>query len=106
MNLQKLSEALVGVGVPVYHFRAPSGTKAPYLIWGEDGSGQNLHADGALEGQVIQGTVDLFTRTACDPLAEGVQGALTGAELPWRLNSIQYEEDTGLIHYEWVWEVC
>lgn len=23
----------------------------------------------------------------------------------WQLNSIQYEDDTGLTHYEWTWEV-
>ena len=31
--------------------------------------------------------------------------ALDAAGIAWYLNSIQYEEDTGLIHYEWVWEV-
>ena len=23
----------------------------------------------------------------------------------WYRNSVQYEEDTGLTHFEWVWEV-
>lgn len=103
MNLQQIRDALIGVGIPVFHFLA-QGQEAPYLIWGEDGSGQSLHGDGRLEGQVIQGTVDLYTRTECDPLMGRVQEALTDADIPWRLNSIQFEEDTGLIHYEWVWE--
>ena len=31
--------------------------------------------------------------------------ALEGIGASWYLNSVQYEEDTGLIHYEWYWEV-
>ena len=105
MNFQKLREALASIGIPVFHFRAQK-QKAPYIVWGEDGAGQSLHADGALEEQVVQGTVDLFTRTENDPLVSRVQSALTAAGIPWRLNSIQYEDDTNLIHYEWVWEVA
>ena len=36
---------------------------------------------------------------------ESVPQALDqSGEIAWYLNSVQYEEDTELIHYEWAWE--
>jgi hypothetical protein len=29
----------------------------------------------------------------------------TDDSLAWQLNSVQYEQDTGYIHYEWVFEI-
>ena len=64
--------------------------------------------DATSSGLVLQargGTVDLFTGDPEDTaLFEGIQAALDRV-CCWRLNSIQYEEDTGLTHYEWRWEV-
>ena len=73
--------------------------------WGEDGPGDTVFANGRLVLQALGGTVDLFTGDPEDTaLFEGIQAALDRV-CCWRLNSIQYEEDTGLTHYEWRWEV-
>lgn len=106
MNLTDIRDALLSV-LPkaVFHFQAPSKTKAPYAVWAEDGSDQNRHADNELVGQAIQGTVDYFTREEYDKTVERIQKAFTVRHIPFRLNSIQYETDTKLIHYEWVWNV-
>lgn len=106
MTLQNVRDALLTVSRRVYHFKAHPRTQAPYFVWAEDGSGQSLHADGKLEEQVIQGTVDYYTKHEDDPAVAEAQKALAAAGIPWRLNSIQYEDDTGLIHYEWVFEVA
>ena len=105
MTLQVIPDALRTVSRRVYHFRASSKTSAPYFIWAEDGSGQDFHADDAVEEQVIHGSVDYYTKRENDPAVAQAQAALTAAGVPWRLNSIQYEDDTGFIHYEWLWEV-
>lgn len=104
MNLQTVKNALLAVGVPVSHYTA---IKRPdkYIVWAEDSSGDTLWADGKMIDQVIQGTIDYFTRTENDPNAQKVQQALTDADISYRLNSIQYEDDTRYVHYEWVWEV-
>ena len=47
----------------------------------------------------------LYTKTDKDPLFSAIPEALEDIGAAWYLNSVQYEEDTGLIHYEWVWEV-
>ena len=47
----------------------------------------------------------LFTKNEDDPLFERIPAALESIGASWYLNSVQYEDDTGLIHYEWYWEV-
>lgn len=103
--LDELREALLEVTQAVYHFHAHKPPRR-YIVWAEDGAGDTVFANGRLQNQAITGTVDLFTDDPEDTaLFNGVQGALDQV-CAWRLNSIQYEDDTGLMHYEWVWEVA
>lgn len=104
MNLKKVRDALLTVGVPVSHYAA-SKQEDRYIIWTEDGTAATTWADGKLQGQTIQGTAHYFTRSEYDPNVEKIQGAFAEADIPYRLNSIQYEDDTRYTHYEWVWEV-
>lgn len=107
MALTDVRDALL-LALPdsVYHFEAPKEATAPYLVWAEDSQGGSRHANNVMAAQAMQGTVDLFTRDEYDPLFGKVQRALTIRRIPFRLNSIQRERDTGLIHYEWVWEAA
>lgn len=75
-----------------------------YFVWQEDG-GNDLHADGQHAERAVQGTTDLFTKQEFDPWVEELGTSLSSHGIAWYLNSIQYEEDTGFWHYEWVWEV-
>jgi hypothetical protein len=104
MRFDSLVNALLTVGVPVSHYAAH---KQPdkYIVWAEDGQGASLFADNKMRDQVIQGTADYFTRVEYDPIAKEIQRALNDAGISWSMNSIQYEEDTRYIHYEWVWEL-
>ena len=49
-----------------------------------------------------------ITRTEYDPTLDRIQEILNGFDFPfsWRLESVQYEDDTDLIHYEWTWSVA
>lgn len=104
MNLNAIKEALLTVGPQVSHYAA---AKQPdkYIVWAEDGQTDAVWADGRMQEQAIGGTIDYFTMTENDPNFEKIQYALNDAEIPFRLNSVQYEADTGYIHYEWVFEV-
>ena len=63
-----------------------------------------MEADNKKAEQGIAGTVDLYTLTEYDGNIELIQAKLDSIEnLSYRINSIQYEEDTNLIHYEWRW---
>lgn len=75
-----------------------------YFVWQEDGR-NDLIADGIHVEGAVTGTTDLYTRQEFDPWAEAFQTAMDAHGISWYLNSVQYEEDTGVTHYEWVWEV-
>lgn len=103
-SLNELKNALLSVMPAVYHFHAHKPPRR-YIVWAEDGAGDTVFANGRLQNQAITGTVDLYTDDPEDTaLFEGVQSALDQV-CAWQLNSVQYEDDTGLTHYEWAWEV-
>ena len=76
-----------------------------YFVWQEDGS-NDLAADGVHAETSMTGTTDLFTKTENDPWVVTLGEALDRHGISWYLNSIQYEEETGFFHYEWVWGVA
>lgn len=102
MRFEELKRTLLSVGVPVSHYEAHK-QEDQYIVWAEDGQAATLWADNSMCRQVIQGTVHYFTKTEYDPNVEKIQTAM-GAVVSWRLNSIQYEDDTEYHHWEWVWE--
>lgn len=104
MTLVDLKNALLAVSNKTYHFSG-IGATPPYIVWAEDGQADAVWADGKMQEQVMTGTIDLFTKTEYDPLFNAIQTALNGIDISYRLESIQYEEDTKLIHYEWSWEL-
>lgn len=101
--LDNLRQALAALTERCYHYFAYPGTTPPYIVWAEDGdndlAANNIHAERCFEG-----TIDLFTKTEGDSLFEAVPAALESIGAAYYLNSVQYEEDTGLLHYEWVWQ--
>lgn len=106
MTLADVKNALLGV-LPgkVYHHIAAPGAEVPYIVWAEDGQSDSLHGDEIMTDQVVEGTIDLFSKIEYDPLFAGIQTALNDAGIPFRLNHSGYETDTKLFHNEWVWNI-
>ena len=104
-KLRQMGEAFAAVTENACHYFRPV-TAFPALIWAEDGEADSFNADNHKACQNITGTVDLFTKTEFDPLLDDVQAALEGLGVAWRLESVQYEDETNAIHYEWTWEVA
>ena len=102
--MNELITALLTVGIPVYHFTAHE-QKDKYIVWAEDTQGNALWADNKMDEQSFQGTIDFFTREEDDQHFNDIQNALNDAEISFRLSSVQHEDDTGYIHYEWIFEV-
>ena len=76
----------------------------PFCVWAEDGE-NGFNAGNRKAEQAITGTVDYYTLQEYDPTLDNIQAALNSLRIPWQLNSVQYEDETNLIHYEWTWEV-
>jgi len=105
MTLQDLRDLLLTIGPPVFHYFA-TGQTGSYIVWAEDGEGDAVHADGQKVERALTGTIDYFTKTEDDPVVQQIEDALgTDDSLAWQLNSVQYEQDTGYIHYEWAFEI-
>lgn len=104
MSLVDLRDLLLTTGVPVYHYEAHK-QENNYIVWAEDGQGSANYSNNHMVIQTIQGTIDYFTKTEFDPVFDTIQGKLNSIDIAWSLNSIQYEEDTDYIHYEWLWEL-
>lgn len=52
---------------------------------------------------MLAGFVDVFVRKATDAKVKAVDDALNTLGIFHKLNSVQYENDTGLTHFEWIW---
>lgn len=99
-----LLEALNATGIQfaAYAWAAPPQTEAWGVVSIDGGfslAGDNTHAEDALEG-----TIDLFTRRLGAEDFSAVKGCLQDLDICYRLNSVQYEQETRLLHYEWVWQ--
>lgn len=104
-KISRIRDALLTVTDNVGHYEALEADDR-YIVWAEDTEAESVHADNGKAIQSIQGTVDYFTKKDGDERVEEIQAALGAVEgVVYRLNSVQHEEETGFIHYEWIWEV-
>lgn len=108
-KLSRIGTALAGAVPNTYHYWRTS-IEAPFCVWAEEAEDRSFHSDNWKQEQVISGYVDYYTKTEYDTMLDTIQTVLNGLEwevlLTWRLDSVQFEEDTGLIHYQWTWEVA
>ena len=103
-KIKIIRNTLLKVSDNVGHYEAVE-KNDKYIVWAEDSEGSSVEGDNRKENQSIQGTIDYFTRTEFDPMVDDIQEALIDAEISFYLNSVQYEDKTKYIHYEWVWDV-
>lgn len=98
MKLADIGNALATVTPNCFRYYAHKQTNK-YIVWAEDGPG----AVGIVT-RALSGTIDYYTKQENDPNVQNIETVLKNLDIAWRINSIQYEEDTKYIHYEWVWE--
>ena len=100
-KLKTFRYALLTVTDKCYHYRRSGNIKTGYIVWAEDSEDGSFDGDNRKGEQQIHGTIDYFTLKEFDPVVDAVQNALNAAGIGFRVNSVQYEDDTNLIHYEW-----
>lgn len=98
----KIIAAHTAVTDQVSHFERMQSDR--YFVWQEDGL-NSLNANDAHIETAVTGSTDLFTKQEFDPWVEALGISFDQVGIAWSLNSIQHEDDTGFIHYEWYWEV-
>lgn len=102
--LETIKNLCTAVTQRSWHYHALD-TEAPYCVWAEDSELSGLNVDNYKGGQIIEGTIDYFTKDENDTNIEAFQKEMNKARVWWYLNSVQFEDETGFIHYEWVWRV-
>lgn len=101
--MDDLISALAATELPFAHFGWSHAPAGDYGVYAEDGA-NDLIAGNAHAERVVEGTVDWFTRDDTLAAKATIETALTSAGCAWYLNSIQFEDDTGYIHIEWVFQ--
>lgn len=99
---EKIISAHVAVTDAVSHGQRLKSDR--YFVWQEDGA-YDLVVDNVHAEKAMTGSTDLFTKTEFDSWREALEASLDAFGIGWRLNSVQYEPDTGFWHYEWIWSV-
>ncbi|MBQ9325171.1 MAG: hypothetical protein IJ246_05315 [Clostridia bacterium] len=100
---EELLEKLRATGIP---FEAYEWTPAPAYDYGTlsiDGGADMLYSDNGDEEHAVSGTVDLYVHSASTTNPRLVQQAMHG--ISWRLSSVQYEAETRIVHWEWVYQL-
>ena len=101
--MEEIINILSAQGLLFAHYAWSKAPDSDYGVWAEDGS-NDLEADDRHSEHVTQGTLDYFTRDDSGTPKTTIEAALDG-KCAYYLNSIQFESDSGFIHYEWVWEM-
>ena len=52
--------------------------------------------------RMARGYVDYFTRSDGETAKAAIETALESSGVLWRHNSVQFENETGFVHHEWV----
>lgn len=113
MSLLALRDALVGTGIPTYHFTA-SEEDPKYIVWLEEGERSyfrtadthSMWADNELAEQAISGMINYVTDEEYDSNVDLIQHVFKDIGLSYSLSSIEYNKQLQRIHYKWTFEMA
>ena len=113
MSLLALRDALVGTGIPTYHFTA-SEEDPKYIVWLEEGERSyfrtadthSMWADNRLAEQAISGMINYVTNEEYDSNVDLIQHVFKDIGLSYSLSSIEYNKQLQRIHYKWMIEMA
>lgn len=113
MSLLALRDALVGTGIPTYHFTA-SEEDPKYIVWLEEGERSHFRtadthsmwADNELAEQAISGMVNYVTDEEYDSNVDLIQRVFKDIGLSYSLSSVEYNKQLQRIHYKWMFEMA
>lgn len=101
-TIKQIGEALGTLSNNCYHYWRPQ-MQEPFIVWQEEAA-TAFWANNKVQERAVSGTVHYFTQKEYDPMADKIEATFDLLGVGWELESVQYEEETGLIHHEWSWE--
>lgn len=101
--LETILEALNATGIPFAAYAWNTAPSGPYGIVALDGATSHLWASDRFRAHAVEGSVDLFVPGVGEAERKLVQAALANIDdLSFEFASAQYEDDTRLVHFEWL----
>ena len=100
-KLTELYTPFVNLDCEVNHYRR--GKTNRFVVWAEDGEEASFSSDNHKTEQQLTGVVDFYTKREFDTIADDIQSIFDEQGVGWNLESVQYEEETNFIHYQWRW---
>lgn len=101
MNLQEIKTFLLGITLNTFHQEAWQQPNT-YIVWAEDGESGAVHGDNRKVKQILDVTIDVFTKDEYPAIVTQLQQAFNDNGIPFELLSIQYEKETKYTHYEYL----
>lgn len=102
-----LVTALKGSGIAFAEYGWATRPASDFGVVALDIGAGKTDTDNGTRCEVHEGTVDLYMHGRTDAEIATVKALLEAhCGASWELNSVQHEEDTGLLHYEWVFRVA
>ena len=101
--MDELIQALTATGYSFAQYawsQAPEGDYGTYGLYSE----RSLWADGRAKELGLIGVVDYYTRDSSQTPRLVIEAAFGAADVSWSLDSVQFESDSGLLHYVWTIE--
>lgn len=99
-SLETVKNALLTVTENCGHYEAVN-QEDKYIVWAEQLEESGFSSDNVKREHTIGGTIDYFTTDEDDAAFSAIPAALIEAGIGWNLLSVQYEEETHFIHYQW-----
>ena len=104
-TIKDVRDALLTVGVPVYHFVAPEQKPSQFIIWGETSIDTVLDADDEPEIMRPRGIIYYYTSAEYDEAVGKMIDALIDADVSFSVTNIGRDFDLRLIVYQIDWSV-
>ena len=101
--MDRLKDALNEAGFPFVLYAWDTENRTPKKDHGVISldEGADLDADDTHAERGTLGFCDYFTKSTSKNIRNGIEDVLNAECDAWSLSSVQFENDTGFIHYEW-----
>lgn len=87
-----------GSSYSVYHYWRPQ-MQLPFIVWAEEGEADGFHSDNRKSEVLMDVSIDVYTKTEFDTMLDKVFEFLNDSSIPFSIESVEFEEDTRVIHY-------
>lgn len=101
--IDALLAALRATGIPFAYMAWSHSPDAVYGVVTVSGQTELATDEDSVSEKMLEGYVDVFTRISDGTEMTLVESCLRDLRLWFTFESVQYEEETGYIHYEWRW---